>query len=417
MNEPVLARVIQTVQKGVRWLRNHAEELNDSRDISITISALIAAERNPHSNLIQRLVTTLLKKQTSNGSWNDEIWDTTWALMGLHSAGSTSDTPAIESGLRFIEATQDPFSRTWYEEPFETMMVIFVAALIENDRVLHASKHALSWILSQQKDDGCIVGIRYTGMAASLLLLLKKKYRIDYKNAIARTLDYIRSDITNKPIWTGAAWSNYYPLKALLDSGARLEDPAVTKAIDWFIKAQDHDGKWMQVSKIHDTAMSILVLSDMLMIPIIYIADPKIGVLNALKENGTIRMSFRSPNAGAITPAERIKISDEVRIDLSKNQNIIALELAKTRGAVKPEAALNRINMIKPFMTNLSLLVAMHMVTLFLLEFNTHLKFRLPIIFSSKWMKGLSIFRGSLYTTEQISCVFVMRLVVNCYQI
>ena len=108
---------------------------------------------------------------------------------------------------------------------------------------------------------------------------------------------------------------------------------SIAKAVGWFIDAQDADGKWMQVSRIHDTAMAVLALSRMLTDTFGKdISDPRIGILNANRENGTIRVSFHGPGSGAITPAEKMKISDQVREDLSHNQQLVVAALGKVRG-------------------------------------------------------------------------------------
>jgi hypothetical protein len=143
---------------------------------------------------------------------------------------------------------------------------------------------------------------------------------------------YIRRDLEQKPIWSGAAWSNFYPLNALIECDSSLDEPFIEKAVDWFLGAQDADGKWMQVSRIHDTSMAILALSRLLTVPLVDVSVPRTGILNASRENGTIRVSFHGPGSGAITPTEKMKISDQVREDLSHNQQLVVAALGKVRG-------------------------------------------------------------------------------------
>jgi CHAT domain-containing protein len=194
------------------------------------------------------------------------------------------------------------------------------------------SSRACKWVASLQKLDGCVIGIRYTGMAASLFCLAERFELNQGSRVKEAAVQYIRRDLEDKPIWTAAAWSNYYPLKALIDCGASLDDPTVEKAVGWFLGSQGTDGKWMQVSRVHDTSMAVLVLSELLTTPLVDVSDPRIGVLNAFKENGTIRVGFHGPGAGAITLAERMKISDQVRADLSHNQHLIVTAMRKARG-------------------------------------------------------------------------------------
>jgi len=328
-----LVQVTRSIQKGVRWLKEHADSLTDTRDIAITISALTKAERNPHSHLTQRLVGILLQKQATNGSWSDELWDTVWSIKALCDIGNTATScRSVDAGFRFLEATQDPFTGTWYEEPFETMLVLDVIARVRPQLLSKVGDRPIGWLSSLQQQDGSIIGIRYTGMAASLFTLLNQLGDPRAELVASRALQHVNQSLAQRAIWTAASWSNYYPLKALLDAGKTLENEAVLKAVQWFLRAQDRDGKWMQVSQVHDTATAVLVLSELLRIPILDITDARTGVLQAAKENGTIRVAFYGPDAGAITPAEKLKISDGVRAELSYNQQLVVAALGRVRG-------------------------------------------------------------------------------------
>ncbi|HEY0427507.1 MAG TPA: CHAT domain-containing protein [Pyrinomonadaceae bacterium] len=332
MSKSQIPLITRAVQQGVRWLKEYAEELTDARDIAICISALVTAERNPHSQLVQRLASSIIRQQALNGSWNEELWDTVWATKALYDVGYEINSREMHAALRFLEATQDTLTGTWYEEPFETMLVLDLLARIVPEKLVSLSERSLKWLASLQKSDGAIIGIRYTGMIASLFCLTKRVGVWNSQRVTELALKYIRQDLGEKSIWTSAAWSNYYPLMALLDYGATLDDSFVSKAVDWFLASQDTDGKWMQVSRVHDTAMSVLVLSNLLTTPLVDISDPRTGILSINRENGTIRVSFHGPGTGAITPAEKIKISSHVRADLSQNQQLMMATMKPVRG-------------------------------------------------------------------------------------
>ena len=331
MNASRIQRVIRAVQKGVRWLKENAESLPDDRDLAITISALVAAERNPHSHFVQRLTSVLVHRQQQNGSWNDEVWDTAWAGKALYDVGYTLKDPPLQRAVRFIEGTQDPLTKTWYDEPFESVLVLELLARVAPDQVENLGEQALLWLASLQKPDGSLIAIRQTAMVASLFCLNQQLGLKTDKRLISLAIKNIRDGLKHKPIWNSASWSNYYPLKALLDDGADLDDPVVAKVVDWFLLSQDEDGKWMQVAGLDDTAMSVLALSSLLTTPLVDISNPRTGILNVIRENGIIRVSFDAPGAGAITPAETMKISAEVRADLSQGQQIVSTALGKLR--------------------------------------------------------------------------------------
>lgn len=312
--------IVRSTLAGLRWLKQFAEDLSDPRDIAIAASALIAAERNPRSHLVQRLTSNLLRRQCPNGSWSDELWDTTWAIKALHAAGLGPEHSAINSGLRFCDAVQDPFRGSWYEEPFETMLVLDLIATITPCRIEEIGRRAIDWLLSLQNNDGFVIGARYTGMAVSLFRHLSGADKSPFSPFIDAAVRWLRADVAGRPMWTAAAWSNYYPLRALLDVGYTIDDAVVSTALAWFLNNQDDDGKWMQVSRVHDTSMSIMILSRLLAEPIVGMSQPKVGIIGANRENGTHRVVFQNPGAGAVTPSERLKVSDAVRVELGSNQ-------------------------------------------------------------------------------------------------
>ena len=211
-----LTQVIRSVQHGIHWLKENADGLKDPRDIAIAISALVAAEKNRNSHLVQRLVSSLIRQQSINGSWSDELWDTTWAVKALNDVGLDLDHPSVEGAFRFIAATQDPFNGTWYEEPFETILVLELLASIAPHRMADFSTGPLDWVASLQRPDGCVIGIRYTGMVASLFHLAWKTGLVKDSRVTDLALEYIRRELEKRPIWSGAAWSNAYPLMALI---------------------------------------------------------------------------------------------------------------------------------------------------------------------------------------------------------
>src|SRR5205085_317588 len=153
VTEPLIPAVVRALQAGVRWLKGQAESLNEPRDVAIAIAALVGAERNARGQLVQRLAATLMRRQSTNGSWNDELWDTTWSLRSLLTAGYPHSHPAIEAGLRFLIATEDPQRGAWYEEPFETMLVLPLLAELAPDALRTSGERALAWLFGLQATD------------------------------------------------------------------------------------------------------------------------------------------------------------------------------------------------------------------------------------------------------------------------
>ena len=331
MSDPLIVGVVRSLQAGVRWLKAQVESITDPRDVAITMTALVVAERNARGHLVQRLGAALLRRQSANGSWSDELWDTAWASRALLTAGYLPSHPALQAALKFILATEDPQRGAWYEEPFETMLVLSLLAEADPDALKASGERAFGWLFGLQSTGGSIIGVRYTGMAISLISALPKELADKFAPISMKAVDWLRRDLADRDIWTNAAWSNHYALTALLDSGVSRDDPDLEKAVRWFLGAQAADGRWMQVSSIHDTATAVIALSRLLTVPLVEVSPAKTGVISASRENGNLRVSYQAPGAGAIMPTERLKLSDEVRAELGRNQQQVLSQVGRLR--------------------------------------------------------------------------------------
>lgn len=317
-------RTLRALQAGLRWLKQTSEAVTDPRDLAITIEALLAAERNKHSHAIQRLTSMLVRAQAGDGSWNNEVWDTAWAIKALHDAGLAQTHPSIAEGLMFLDDTRDAVRGTWYEEPFETMLVLDLYASIAPARVIAARHTALEWLLSLQDASGRLISTHYTGMLVSLLRRIRIVDPLRFDAAANRGCDWLIRQLEVASIWTEASWSNCYGLKALLDSGYGIDTPAVATAVEWFLTHQDlSDGKWAHVARVDDTAMAVLVLAPLLSVPLVDLTVPKTSVVSASRENGTVRVSFQGPTAGAMLQSDRVKLTESVWQTLRRNQQAI----------------------------------------------------------------------------------------------
>lgn len=330
MSDQRVIRVVRAVQKGVHALKDLAEQVDEPRSVAVVVSALVASERNPHSHLVQRLIRQAASQQQPDGSWNHELWDTTWMVRALLDVGYSVESTEVQRAVRFIWATQDPIDGTWYEEPFETTLVLDLLFRIRHASDDAAIQKALNWLASLQREDGQIVGTRYTGMVVSLFRALPSDDP-RRRAVIGRGVGYLRASLASRGIWTAAAWSNCYALSALFDTGHDLSDASVEAAVDWFIENQDNSGRWKQVSQVHDTAMAVLVLSNLLTVPMVDLTPPQVAVLHVNRENGSLRVGFVPPGSGAIVPTERMKLSELVRAELGANQQLALSTIGRTR--------------------------------------------------------------------------------------
>jgi hypothetical protein len=313
--------LVRSLQSAVAWLRQSADDCSDDRDVAITISALVAAERNPSSITVQRLTNRLRRSQASNGSWNAEIWDTVWAAQALLAAGMGSNDPAVRGALAFVAATQDSIRGFWYGEPFETMIALDFVRESSPVEFEQLAPKAINWLLSLQSPDGRVIAPHFTGVFASLFSVLRAR-DVRFGPAADRAAHWLAQDLIENEIWTSAAWSNAHALMGLLDAGFDDKN-IVTQAANWFLEHQQPSGSWLHVAEVDDTAMSILALSRLLEIPLVDVATARTGSVTAVRENGTMRVTFEAAAATGVIPAERFKLAPTVRDELRSNQQLL----------------------------------------------------------------------------------------------
>lgn len=330
MSDHRTVRVVRALQDAVLWIKQASAQLTDARAISICTSALVAAERNRYSTLVQQLGRRLAASQLPSGGWGDELWDTVWAVQALLATGCSTKDPSIRNAIKFIRSTRDPQSGTWYDEPFETMLVLDLLAQVDRENSAEWIEEGLEWIASLQNAAGLLIGTRYTGMAVSLFS--RTCDNADESDRIIKpAVAALRRVVESGKMWSSASWSNFYALNALLDTGLDIDDPVVSAATDWFLDNQESSGAWMQVSPIHDTAMAVLVLSRLLEVPLVHLSPAQIAVMRVSRESGGLRVDFQGSAPGMLIPSERMKLSDTVREDLARRQEKVLHIIGRTR--------------------------------------------------------------------------------------
>ena len=71
-------------------------------------------------------------------------------MKALIEASCGSDDPPPEAGFQFLKLTQDSISGTWYEEPFETMLVLDLVVRVAPEKLAVFSDRPVHWIASLQ---------------------------------------------------------------------------------------------------------------------------------------------------------------------------------------------------------------------------------------------------------------------------
>ncbi|MDA2920513.1 hypothetical protein MYX76_13650 [Desulfobacterota bacterium AH_259_B03_O07] len=112
------------------------------------IQLLIATGTSTNSITIREGIKWLLNQQDKvNGLWNDEIWDTSSALMALKIAGYGISNDFVRKGLEGLLNEYDKINHCWWDI-WETSMAIqcLKAFEVEKDIMLDAT----NWILEKR---------------------------------------------------------------------------------------------------------------------------------------------------------------------------------------------------------------------------------------------------------------------------
>jgi hypothetical protein len=331
-----LTQIARARQAAVRWLYENEPAITDPRDCAVAISALVAAEHSGHSSAIQHLVGKLRAANPDATTWNDEVWDTVWAVRALLDqqvprpglrlvAAVARQDPQIWNAIRFLKSIRDRVRGFWYGEPFETLIAVDLLHDTSPEDFDEVSADAIKWLVSIQSKDGRVVAPHFTGIFASVFTRLGVA-RPGLSRRAAAAAEWLVRDVADRNIWTSAAWSNAHALQGLIDAGLTHDHPAVRKVTDWFVAEQSRNGSWSHVATVDDTSMAVLALSMLLREPLIDVAPPRSGTVSVMRTNGSIRLTFDSPAGSAMVYEDFKKlpphVADKIR---TKHMEVVTI--------------------------------------------------------------------------------------------
>jgi len=252
------------LQKGVEWLIDIVNQTIDqigARNIALAIMALCNFDYNSHKTQIETWREKLIILQKGDGSWHNELWDTSLALMALSierfcsgKKGINFEAKPFRAGLDFFENRKIEKRSNWEGELYESILTALALLKMEYRREYPFLRRAVSWIISKQSRQGCWMDIYDTALALSLLIEAQRKFEGGYSLYINRALNWLKK-------WNPKdenCWRNANLLSALLDANMDPRDPTVIRLYKWFYE-NESEGAWSRYED--EQALALIALS------------------------------------------------------------------------------------------------------------------------------------------------------------
>ncbi|MFC2052828.1 prenyltransferase/squalene oxidase repeat-containing protein [Chloroflexota bacterium] len=175
------------IDKGLTYIKNQIDEdMIDERDSEWFGPGFYAAGADLF-NILGDLETTnhlleqMYKRQTENGvfcsqeivdqaEFNDlSLWHTSWAVLAMHSLGIPSEARRLSSSIQWLIEHQNP-NGSWgmsllrHRAIFTSYCLLAIVPVTGENSDIIAS--GIQWLVERQADDGRVLGIEGTVMAA-----------------------------------------------------------------------------------------------------------------------------------------------------------------------------------------------------------------------------------------------------------
>ena len=248
------------IERALAWLksRHPPGHWDDTRADPLVVLALLECNEHPDSPMIREGVSSLLFRQGEDGSWSEEVWDTTFAVRSLIRAGIDSESEQVKKAIRWLLNLQDKRTGSWHGEIWETSFSLLCLSDTKHSRKLPQVEYAAKWLEVSQLPDGSWLHAPHL-TAVSLLALsnLEDPNRRLVKKASDWLLNY-----GAKEVWTQESYANAYAILALTKAGLTTDEPAIQKGLDWLARNQTiiprrNLGYW---SDEEDTCLSIIAI-------------------------------------------------------------------------------------------------------------------------------------------------------------
>jgi hypothetical protein len=189
--------------------------------------------------------------------------------MALLRMGMLNSDPAIGKAMRFLGNCYTANKRpNWEDEPWETSWAILAICESGSSELMDEACDGMRWLMNMQDQRGALVAPHYTAYYVKIVEVLCKKQACrgycllnekEIKETAKKGAAHLMTIVEGEQLWTGEPWSNGQILWALCSSGQfPVEDAAsVEMVLDWFQAAQEPKGNWGDAE---DTACAIIGL-------------------------------------------------------------------------------------------------------------------------------------------------------------
>lgn len=267
--------VYRTVSLGYEWLFLAGQGNANWKLVDHTaLVAMALTIREPKSSpwivaVRNWLISQQHEMEPNVSSWDENVSDSSMALIALLRMGLPPTDPVITSGIGFLKKVFHYHKRpNWEDEPWETSWAIMAISESGDNLAMDEACQGARWLMEIQEPNGAIIAPHYSAYFIKVVQSICNKQKskgyclLDearFKESAQRASDYLLNTIDEETLWTGEPWSNGQIVWALASSDHfPYDDPTkLNVIIDWFVRHQDADGNWYDPE---DTASSILGL-------------------------------------------------------------------------------------------------------------------------------------------------------------
>lgn len=200
--------------------------------------------------LRSKCIEKIIKEANENNqfiNWDEEIWDTSIAIMALSSDIENSKTQ-IWKALSWIESKYIKLSQSWNEEVWETLLALNAITYSEKNKNNQENNYfegSINWINSLYDTPKKGILINWSSTALYLLFAVNSsKFNINTENKkiikehIKASCEQILNSSINTEesvLWTSETWSNGLVLWAISEAKMGMfDDEKLVCIINWF---------------------------------------------------------------------------------------------------------------------------------------------------------------------------------------
>lgn len=316
LDDHIVRDIYKSVTRGYEWLFKEGRGYGHWKSVEHTaLVSLALTHREPKNSPWSIAARDWLFEQqeeldADTLSWDEEVIDTSMALMALLRIGVLPSDPRIRKAFNFLHKLYQANGRpNWEDEPWETSWSILAISEGNGKELLDEACQATKWLMGLQDASGAIIAPHYTSFYVKIIDTMSKRQGTagyclldqgKFKASSKLAVDYLMRNFNEDKLWTGLPRSNGFIIYALATSNnfPFHDQMIVNQVVDWFLENQEPDGNWYDNE---DTASAIIGLVSLLRGYVLFHSQ---GVMTAEDVNTAICNHLRrmydppKPNVG-----------------------------------------------------------------------------------------------------------------------